>query len=361
MTTVFIHGLGLIGGSLIRAIRVSHPQDQIIASDPNQAALDYALQVGVVDETTTGLAGAQRADFIILAGPVLAICQDLADLARMELKEGVVVTDVGSTKQAVLKAAQPLVDAGVAFVGGHPMAGSHKSGVQASRRDLVENAFYFLVPTGPVDRRASLKDLLSGTGAKWLTVTAEEHDYLVAQVSHLPHVIATALVNQTATAFAGQPLGERVAAGGFKSVTRIVASDPTMWAAIMATNRDLISQQLASYLRELQRFKDLIDKQDQAGLFETFSKARVRRNRLNQQSKDLFYDLFINIPDQVGAIAGVMNRLAAANVNVIHLQVLELRDEINGVLQLTFSPPADQRRAAGVLNDYEIIERGDQE
>ena len=88
MTTVFIHGLGLIGGSLIRAIRVSHPQDQIIASDPNQAALDYALQVGLVDETTTGLAGAQRADFIILAGPVLAICQDLADLARMELKEG---------------------------------------------------------------------------------------------------------------------------------------------------------------------------------------------------------------------------------------------------------------------------------
>lgn len=86
MTTVFIHGLGLIGGSLIRAIRVSHPQDQIIASDPNQAALDYALQVGLVDETTTGLAGAQRADFIILAGPVLAICQDLADLARMELK-----------------------------------------------------------------------------------------------------------------------------------------------------------------------------------------------------------------------------------------------------------------------------------
>lgn len=207
MTTVFIHGLGLIGGSLIRAIRVSHPQDQIIASDPNQAALDYALQVGLVDEATTGLAGAQRADFIILAGPVLAICQDLADLARMELKEGVVVTDVGSTKQAVLKAAQPLVDAGVAFVGGHPMAGSHKSGVQASRRDLVENAFYFLVPTGPVDHRASLKDLLSGTGAKWLTVTAEEHDYLVAQVSHLPHVIATALVNQTATAFAGQPLG----------------------------------------------------------------------------------------------------------------------------------------------------------
>ncbi len=96
------------------------------------------------------------------------------------------MTDVGSTKQAVLKAAQPLVDAGVAFVGGHPMAGSHKSGVQASRRDLVENAFYFLVPTGPVDHRASLKDLLSGTGAKWLTVTAEEHDYLVAQVSHLP-------------------------------------------------------------------------------------------------------------------------------------------------------------------------------
>ncbi|MEE6677586.1 prephenate dehydrogenase dimerization domain-containing protein [Limosilactobacillus fermentum] len=142
-------------------------------------------------------------------------------------------------------------------------------------------------------------------------------------------------------------------------MTRIVASDPTMWAAIMATNRDLISQQLASYLRELQRFKDLIDKQDQAGLFETFSKAQVRRNRLNQQSKDLFYDLFINIPDQVGAIAGVMSRLAAANV--IHLQVLELRDEINGVLQLTFSTPADQRRAAGVLNDYEIIERGDQE
>lgn len=364
MTTVLIKGLGLIGSSLAQAIRQAEPAVTVVGVDTDQASLSYAEQRGIVDQTAPTLAEvAGQADVIILATPVSVICADLAQLAALPLKAGVLVTDVGSTKQAVMRAAKPLQSKGVAFIGGHPMAGSHKSGVTAGKPDLFENAFYFLIPGLAADSAVtSLQKLLRATHVKWLTVTATQHDRIVGQLSHLPHVVAAALVNQTQAALADSPLGLRLAAGGFKSITRIASSDPTMWTAILRTNGELVTHQLQAYIDELTRVKRAITVGDTANLKDFFERAKLTRDQLGPEqlgSLPNFYDLFLNVPDRVGALADVTHRLAAAQISLVNIHILEIREDIDGVLQLTFGNAAAQAQAARVLETagYQIVRR----
>jgi len=364
MTRVLIKGLGLIGSSLALAIKQADPTTVIVGQDIDDASLSYARQQAIIDEISPDfVASAEQADVIILAGPVSVIAADLKLLATCPLQPHVIVTDVGSTKQTVLKAARTLQQRGVTFIGGHPMAGSHKSGVTAGRANLFENAFYFLVP-GLASPTAvtQLQTLLSATRVKWLTVTAKQHDRIVGQLSHLPHVVAAALVNQTKAALDNSPLGLRLAAGGFKSITRIASSDPTMWTAILTANADLITSQLQDYIDELSRIRRAIDVQDQATINQFFTTAKVTRDHLGPDqlgSLPNFFDLFLNVSDQVGALADVTQRLAAADLSLVNIHILEIREEIDGVLQLTFSDAAAQGRAAALLQTagYQMMRR----
>lgn len=360
MITIFFKGLGLIGSSLAQAIRLAHPKIEILASDPQAGTTAYALDHGIIDQATIGFDQVERADLIVLASPVSQIEADLKALAKLNLKPGVIITDVGSTKSTVIKAAQPLLAQGVAFVGGHPMAGSHKSGVQAGRPDLFENAFYFQIPNGHLKATKQIQDLFSATHVKWLTVTPQEHDQIVSQISHLPHIIAAALVNQTNQRFKTQPLGMRLAAGGFKSVTRIAAADPTMWTAILQVNGSIIRQQLTGFIDQLHQIDQAIGAGDQTAIHQFFNQAKVSREKLNQPARAPFYDLFLNLSDEVGAIAKVTHLLANHHLSLINIQLLEVRDEIDGILQLTFRTAAEVKTAATVLAPhYEIIDRGD--
>lgn len=280
MKTVFIKGLGLIGSSLARAIRKEHPNYQIIASDIDQEALQYAVDHQIIDVAVHDFGRINTADFIILASPVSQIISDIKVLAQQQLKPGVIVTDVGSTKQTVMQTAEVLRDKGISFVGGHPMAGSHLSGVRAGDADLVKDHYYFLMTEARVGDLQRVKNLLNGTHAKWLELAPAKHDQLVAQISHLPHIIAAELVNQ-----AHQTCGSQlnVAAGGFKSVTRIAASDPTMWSAILLNNKQPILHQLDDYILRLTRVKDLIEKEDKQKLFDLFAHARQTRRKLDEE------------------------------------------------------------------------------
>lgn len=280
MKTVLIKGLGLIGSSLARAIKQAHPDYQVLASDINQQALQYAITNQIIDQAVDGFDEGNQADVIILASPVSQIVKDLRALAHLNLKNDVIVTDVGSTKQTVMQAAQELTAQGISFVGGHPMAGSHLTGVQAGRADLIKGAYYFLMRDSQPAARHAIQDLLSGTQAKWLELTASEHDQLVAQLSHIPHVLAAALVEQ-----AQQTCGEKikVAAGGFKSVTRIAAADPTMWSAILLNNQQPILNQLHDYIDRLTEVSQLIEKGDRQQLFDFFAQAQQIRWGLDDQ------------------------------------------------------------------------------
>ncbi|MGP4116301.1 prephenate dehydrogenase [Levilactobacillus zymae] len=364
MPKILIKGLGLIGSSLALAIRAAHPDNRLVGCDVNGDSLDYAVAQHLIDERADDfMAAAPTADVIILAGPVSVICDDLALLASLTLKSDVLITDVGSTKQTVLRAAKPLQQRGVTFIGGHPMAGSHKSGVTAGRADLFENAFYFLVPgLAPSSAVTRLQDLLVGAHVKWLTVTPTQHDRIVGQLSHLPHIVAAALVNQTQAALADSPLGLRLAAGGFKSITRIASSDPTMWTAILLNNGALVADQLRTYQAELNRMEAAITTRDAAQINAFFTHAKTTRDHLGPDrlgSLPNFFDLFLNVPDQVGAIADVTHRLATAHLSLVNIHILEIREEVDGVLQLTFGEAATRDQAAELLQaaDYQIVRR----
>lgn len=358
MTTIFIKGFGLIGSSLGRAIKEEHPEYQLIICDSDQATLDYAKNNHLTDETVKDYQGIEQADYIILAGPVSVIRKDLQTLSKLPLKKSVIITDVGSTKQSIVEAAQPLQSKGITFIGGHPMAGSHQSGVRAGRRNLIAGAYYFQVYQ-PSDSHAAkqIQSLLKGLHAHWMPINASSHDMIVAQLSHVPHVVAAALVTQTADSLRREPNALQLAAGGFKTITRIASSDPTMWTAILLNNRQDILQQLQSYISALQNVKEELTSQDKAALFDLFSTAKKIRDGLpNNQEKQLLSNVIVRIPDRDGAIATVTTKISQAGLNVRNLQIMQIREGIDGILQLSFANQEDADRARQLLStDFEIL------
>ncbi|MER2258664.1 MAG: prephenate dehydrogenase/arogenate dehydrogenase family protein, partial [Priestia megaterium] len=196
---VFVIGLGLIGGSLALNIKKTHHHLDVIGFDINQEQLELAKTLGVIDQAASSLQqGAEQADYIVIAIPVTQAAEVLKQLEYFTLKQSVIVTDVGSTKEEVVKTAGALIAKGIEFIGGHPMAGSHKSGVAASKAHLFENAMYVLTPSSSTSSQAlgSLKELLSGTKAKIIVMSPKEHDKLAGVISHFPHIIAASLVHQ---------------------------------------------------------------------------------------------------------------------------------------------------------------------
>ncbi|WP_125711321.1 prephenate dehydrogenase [Lacticaseibacillus porcinae] len=283
MTTVFIEGLGLIGSSLARAIRQRRGDATVIGHDQNPESLAWAKAHQVIDVTANhGLADANNADIIILATPVTEIVRELKQLATLPLKSGVIVTDTGSTKAIVMQAAQSLMAKGVTFVGGHPMAGSEKSGVQAGRASLFAEAHYFLVNGNASDDQIlALRNILSAAGAYFEILNATQHDQMVAQISHVPHVVASALAISAAKGLTDQPQALQFSAGGFRDTTRIAAGDPTMWTAIMQSNTDAIVSALDANLATLQHMRDLIADHDVDAMHAWFVQAQQVRQSID--------------------------------------------------------------------------------
>jgi prephenate dehydrogenase len=350
MKTIVIDGLGLIGGSIALAIRQQWPEHKIIGVDINHHSLTYAKERGIIDDGFTQLQiCAEKADIILLAAPVSIILEHMEQLAQMQLKPEVIITDVGSTKKQIMAKASVFVNRGIHFIGGHPMAGSHKTTITASRADLFQSAYYFLISDTLTDQRAQkaadeLQALLSGLNVKWQLVSALQHDQIVAQISHLPHIIASGLVNMSQNEFSGSTLSLKLAAGGFRSITRIASSDPDMWTDILLSNRQTLIDKIDTFSELLKHVKEALHSSDRPAIRNYFRRAKITRDSINAQASSHapnFYDLFVNIPDRVGAVAEVTQVLAAAKINLINIHILEIREEINGVLQLSFSNQND--------------------
>lgn len=287
MTTVFISGLGLIGSSLARIIKQGDTDVTVLGADPNDDTSQFLLAQGVIDDCTTFAEGSVQADVIILAGPVSVITTQLAELATLPLKSSVLVTDVGSTKRQVMAAAKLVQDKGIAFMGGHPMAGSHETGSRAGRANLFDGAVYFIVNgTQRLEQRQLFQRLLAPAQLRWVTIDADEHDRLVSQISHVPHVLAATLINTAADELKNDPVGLKAAAGGFKSTTRIAASDPTMWTAIMLSNTEAITAQLDAYITNLTTIKAAIAAGDKTTIHDFFDQAQRTRQHLDHTTEE---------------------------------------------------------------------------
>lgn len=202
--TIYIAGLGLIGASMALGIKRDHPDYEILGYNRSQASRDIALERGIIDRATDDFASiAPLADVIILTLPIKQTIAFIQELAGLNLKEGVIISDAGSTKAAIVEVAEEyLAGKSVRFVGAHPMAGSHKTGAASADVNLFENAYYIFTPsslTSP-DTLEEMKDLLSGLHARFIEIDAKEHDRVTSQISHFPHILASGLMEQTARA-----------------------------------------------------------------------------------------------------------------------------------------------------------------
>lgn len=283
MTMVLISGLGLIGSSIARIMRESQTDVEIIGADPDDDAAAFLLSRQIINKHEPFSQAAPKADVIVLAGPVSVIIAQIETLAHLSLKSNLLVTDVGSTKVEVMQAAENLRRQGIGFLGGHPMAGSHLVGAQNGTTHLFSGSKYFLVTGSQTKQQLSeFQKLMKAGNVDWTMIDAQTHDKLVSELSHVPHVIAATLVNTVADSVGNDPVGLTAAAGGFKSTTRIAASDPKMWTAIMMSNSEEISSEIADFKRELTEFQQAISSRNEEKIIATFTKAQKIRKSLDE-------------------------------------------------------------------------------
>ncbi|AEN89063.1 prephenate dehydrogenase/arogenate dehydrogenase family protein [Priestia megaterium] len=282
-TRVLLIGVGLIGGSLALAMK-QHRHVTVVGADINTNEIQLAKQLGIIDYVAEDIkTEAAQADYIVLATPVEYTTAWIHDLSTWKLKETVIVTDVGSTKGEIMKAAQVLNKKRISFIGGHPMAGSHTSGAVNARADLFCSARYILTPfeNEKKEKIDALMHLLEPTGAQFVPLDAATHDQITGVVSHLPHVIATSLVRQVKGYSAQNHLVTEMAAGGFRDITRIASSNPHMWRDILKQNRSMLLTLLDDWMKEMEQVKLLVEKGDGHELFDYFSDAKEFRDSLH--------------------------------------------------------------------------------
>lgn len=280
---ITIVGLGLIGGSLGLALRAARYLN-VVGWDRDQAVTEAAVQRGAIGAAAASLVAAvQAADVVVVATPVLAVRAILEQIAP-HLKAGAVVTDVAGTKVQVLEWAQALLPDTVAFVGGHPMAGSEQHGIGSARADLLRDAIYCLTPLDGTPQAAleRLERLVAALGARPLRVSAAAHDAGVAAISHVPFLLAAALVQLTTTD-ARWPELRHIAATGYRDMTRLASGDPIMHRDVVLTNAAAIAPWLRSYARLLDEVAAHLD--DPAFLDAFFRTAQQQRDEwLRQRS-----------------------------------------------------------------------------
>ncbi|MCL4798123.1 MAG: prephenate dehydrogenase/arogenate dehydrogenase family protein [Burkholderiales bacterium] len=273
-------GVGLIGGSFALAARRANAVGRVVGVGRSRANIDRARALGVIDADADAAEAVRDAELVFLAMPVGQTAAVLAEIAP-HLGPETVVTDAGSTKSDVVAAARAALGAAVArFVPGHPIAGAEHSGVAAARADLFDGKRTVLTPLAETDAAAAarVRELWRACGADVREMTPEVHDRIFAAVSHLPHLLAYALVHDVASHASAQELFD-YAASGFRDFTRIASSHPEMWRDICIANRAALLGELDRYEEVLREVRALLDSGDAAGLERLFDGARAARNR----------------------------------------------------------------------------------
>jgi prephenate dehydrogenase len=276
-------GVGLIGGSFALALKQAKVASHVVGVGRNAANLKLARERGIIDSIAPDPGAAARdADLVLVATPVAQFPAVFAALAETKA----LITDGGSTKRDVIAAARKALGKKIGqFVPAHPIAGAEKSGAAAASAELYRGKRVVITPLAQ-NRRPALEQVESAwkaCGANVSRMDPEEHDAVLATVSHLPHVLAFALVHGVAKRNNSEQLFS-FAAGGFRDFTRIASSHPEMWRDICLANRDRVLQELKSYANELGTIRKLIQKGDAAALEKVFAAARDARNKWIQSS-----------------------------------------------------------------------------
>lgn len=357
-------GFGLIGGSIARAIKKKKKDTKVLVYTRRQnPELEQGLSNGIIDKLLYAIDEQfSSCDILFLCAPVLKNMEFLP-LLKTIVKPGCIITDVGSVKGNICREAAKL-GLGRQFIGGHPMAGSEKTGYANSTDILLENAYYLLTPTRenrPEDVKF-LEETVALTGANCVVIPPEAHDTITAAISHVPHIVAVSLVNLVHQSDNEEENMKAFAAGGFKDITRIASSSPAMWQDICIANRDSILPILENYEEQIRKFRQMIETGDKSGIFDAFQEAGDYRNSIPSGKSSVIarsYELFVNIDDRAGAIATIATILSVHGISIKNIGIIHNREFSDGVLKLDLYNEEDAKKSRQLLiqNHYDIVRR----
>ena len=359
---VSLVGVGLIGGSIALALRKAYPDIKIVGYHPRLNHLRQAKSLGIIDRSTNDISVLCRhADFIFICTPVSKIIPTIEKLAA-EVEKQTIVTDVGSVKQRIVLEAEKILKGKAQFIGGHPMAGSEHRGVNSATESLLEGSVYILTPTESTDPNAfeRLHGLIAKLGVKVVAVSAKRHDEIVATVSHLPHLLASSLVNVSVTSSKDVERVLFFAAGGFRDATRIAAGDPKLWNDICMENRKAIIKALDLFIDQLNQVQHSLKVQDRKTLGAKLASAQKLRSSLTMVSKveQNLQEIAIPVADKPGVISTIAQTLGNSGINIEDIQLVHL-SERRGLVRLLVNESSQLSQAMKELSEagFKAIKR----
>ena len=352
-----IIGLGLIGGSLAKSFK-KNIECEIIAFDMDEYFLKSAMKEKTIDKSTMTIDESFKdCEIIFICTPINTIVNFIEKL-KPHIKNDCIITDVGSTKFKICNETEKVKD--VIFIGGHPMTGSEKRGYDASNDYLFENAYYILAKNKNAvsnDKFNFLKDLIQKIGAIPIELNPETHDYIVASISHVPHIVAAALVNSVFKANGDDEKVNLLAAGGFKDITRIASANPDLWSGICVDNKKDIIKILEIFKSEIEDFEKFLKEYDDVHDF--FKNAKDYRDSFTTTNKIGYfsnYEIKVDIIDKPGSIATIATLLSVNNINIKNIGIINNREFQDGVMSITFDNIEDVTNSCKLLEgmNYKI-------
>ena len=334
-------GLGLIGGSVAKAIRTYFPDYELIAFDKNKETLALAVQENIIDTSCSAIDdNFKGCSYIFLCAPVSYNTACLTQLKSL-IDPDCILTDVGSVKTSIH---EEIISLGMEenFIGGHPMAGSEKNGFANSKAHLIENAYYILTPSAKVSEEKinAYRNFVSSLKALPIVLDYRQHDCITGTISHLPHIIASTLVNFVRDTDTKEELMKALAVGGFKDITRIASSSPVMWQQICLKNGKNISHILGQYIEALIQAKLSIDN----------SMPNTSAGPIKKQ-----FAVYCDIIDETGGIATIATILASNNISIKNIGIIHNREFEEGVLRIEFYDESSSSKASALLKKYRYI------
>lgn len=343
-------GTGLMGASVALAAKRWRPAVRVSGFDPDPDALERAVARGAVDAPAGSLEEAlAEADLAVVAVPVADLAAQV-EAALAASPETCTVTDVGSTKLAVCRAA----GGSPRFVGGHPVCGSEARGPDHASAELFEGATWFLTPVAETDpdRYRLVHGFVAGTGALPVAVSPRAHDRLVALTSHLPHALANLLVNQAGSARVDGHEPLTAAGGSLRDMTRVAGANPRVWVDIFLDNADELRQALAEHRRRVEQLEEALAARDAGFLARWIGEAAGNRRRMLERvyrDPGALHRLRVHVPDRPGVLAGITQALGAARINIEDFELQHISPERGGTLSILVAGEGEAERAAGLL------------
>lgn len=351
---VAILGLGLMGGSL--GLALTRGGFTVSGWDEKEETVAEAYNIGAINRLPSSFQEAVSGVKFVFAATPVGIIPGIIRQAIAWADPETIFSDLGSIKESIIEQVFSFLPSDQYYVPGHPLTGSEQQGLKGADPFLFQNAAYILVaePRTPVSALERVTRLLQTTGAHLMTLTAAEHDRIVAMVSHLPHLLAATLAKTAGLAEEEHPGTLDLAAGGFRDTTRIAMGSPEVWEGILLGNGRRILEAITSFQKQLDIVKQLIAGADKPGLTDYLGEAREVRSQIPAKNKGfltLLYEMVVTIEDRPGAIEEVIRHLAKAGLNIKDIEILRVREGEGGTLRLALENSLAVDQGVKVLED----------